>query len=138
MLPPGEEGNRPFRHAAKNQHQARASANPDCRGCNAAAPHVRNPPIVSIERASVLVLAECPLPRSSRDAFAAAANGSSPPLLLDVVDGPILPFVCVSIHCGAARRTGHSLRPQNQMIGELTQCGTKGEFAAQVRTTAFR
>lgn len=38
--------------------------------------------------------------------------------------GPNLPFAFVSVRCGAARRTGHSLRPQNQMMGELTQCGT--------------
>jgi len=57
MLPPGEEGNRPLRHAAKNQYQARASANPDCRGCNAAAPYVRNPSRVSIEQIPALAFA---------------------------------------------------------------------------------
>ncbi len=39
--------------------------------------------------------------------------------------------------CGAARHCGLSLQPQNQLMGELTICGTKRAFAAFAPMSAF-
>jgi hypothetical protein len=42
------------------------------------------------------------------------------------MNGPLRTLVTTSKCCGAARHCGPSPQPQNQLMGEFTQCGQTG------------
>jgi len=58
----------------------------------------------------------------------------------DLIDthGPKLPFIDQQPCCGAARQTGHSLQPRNQVASEFTQCGTKTDLGIFPTNGCFR
>ena len=51
--------------------------------------------------------------------------------------GPFRPLTTARRRCAAARQTGLSLRPLNLRSREITDCGTKHQFAAPAPTAAF-